>query len=262
MPASTPRAPRTPLSQATPATPGTVTVAARSATAGAGFVVVTSTSTGGSTPTVASLAVVPVRARSLHPRPRAPTSPLVGGKIEVLDATSGTLVRTLAPGATGVGQVSVTDDGQWVYYATPTGVLRTKVDGSGAPASVTADPATQVAVAGKDNEQLAWSYVSPTGAGQDITWRTGAGKTGTIHISDSLPPEAETLAISPDGTQVVSYVRTGTAGLRRPVPAGRRRPPACRTRHGPRLRWPGRLRRGDVRPERRPGLRHVGRITA
>src|SRR5205823_5919494 len=80
-----------------------------------------------------------------------------------------------------------------------------------APTVVSTDPATQIAVAGRSGEQLVYTYVSPNGQEQHLTWKSSAGL-GTLQISQSLPPEAETLAINPAGTQVASYVKTGTSG--------------------------------------------------
>jgi hypothetical protein len=105
----------------------------------------------------------------------------------------------------------VTDDGQWVYLATTKGVLRSSLNGSSAPTVQSPDPATQVAVAGKNGEQLVYTYVSPDGQPQHLTWKTSAGA-GTIQIGQSLPPEAETLAVSPDGQEVASWVATGSQG--------------------------------------------------
>ena len=200
----------TPVAQPSVSSSGTVAVPA-TGSGGAGFVVLTDTSSGGSTPIVGSLAVLPVQLTA-GTAPSDTYVALENGTVNVIDAATGSVVRVLAAGTPGVGGVAVTDNGEWVYLATTKGVLRTPLDGSGAPTVVTADPATQIAVAGKNGEQLLYTYVSPSGQGQYLTWHSSAGL-GTIHIGDSLPPEAETLAISPSGRQVASFVKNGMSSF-------------------------------------------------
>jgi hypothetical protein len=193
----------------------TVTLPATVPLSGRGYVVVADGSTGQGAWAMSRLAVTPVDIRAAIPA--APTYvALVNGTLRVYDTTTDAEVRRLAPGVTGITQVTVGQTRDWVYFLAPGGFLRTRLDGSGQPGTVTtADKQhtiTALDIAGTQDERLAYVAPSPAGDGQWIYWSAGGDVSGQIQVSTSLPPQAQSVAISPDGRQLSAFVRTGMLG--------------------------------------------------
>ena len=180
-------------------------------TSGRGYVVVADGNSGGDSLQISRLAVVPVAFGA--PTTTAATYVAVhDGTLNVYDAATDTEVHPLAGDSSGATQVAVSDDRQWVYYL-KTGpncsgvIMRTPADGSGSPqvVSTAASNISAFSISGPHAEHL--SYVSTTCSGaQTLTWPGGKITTPAI------PPDARTVAISPDGTSVAAFVRTGTQG--------------------------------------------------
>lgn len=82
----------------------------------------------------------PTSPSGAHPRPATLVAVTTAGAVEVLDPTSGKLIRTLASGATG-DAIALTPDGRTVYYQAMSGcfgqVMRVPVSG-GTPSPVVA----------------------------------------------------------------------------------------------------------------------------
>lgn len=189
---------------------------------GTGFVAVLDGSSATGSFGLSRLAVTPVR---YGPGGTAATTYVVvhDGQLQVWDAISGTKVRSLGTPQTVATQVQVSEDRQWVYYlnqkqglSSPACgrnvLMRTRLDGSGAPEPVTGAPQgiTAFGIAGSNAEQLATVATPCSNAGaQSISW---SGTTSGTIMTDSRPPEAENVAIAPDGTELASFVRTGMQG--------------------------------------------------
>ena len=194
---------------------------------GPGYVVMTDRVSGGSTVDVEGLAVVPVvlvsgpAQTSTAPPPAAATYvALVGGKIEVIDAGTGAVVRTLAPAATDVTEVAVSDDRQWVYFLRDGSgcggtVWRAPLDGTGTPAqfSTYLSGLSTFGIAGPGAPWMSYVYTPCTGGQQTLFFFHGSEGPGPQNISStSRPPDVRTVAISPDGKQASAFVRTGMMG--------------------------------------------------
>jgi hypothetical protein len=194
----------------------TVTLDQALPAAGTGYVVVADGSTGSGAFALSRLAVTPV---SFGTGADAASSyvAIVAGRLQVFDAPTNAEVRQLAPGATGVTQVAVSDDRQWVYYLTPSGLMRSRLDGTGSPVVVqTVAPQslnlTAFGISGPHAERLAYAAASATGDGQTLYWSDGAGSAGTVSVGNSLPPEVVTVTLSPDASTLATYVKTGLQG--------------------------------------------------
>lgn len=193
----------------------TVTLASALPSTGTGFVVVADGSSGAGAFALSRLAVTPVEfGPPFNPLPTYVA--VTNGTLRVLDTTTNAEVDQLAVGTKGITQVTVGVDRQWVYYLAPSGFMRTQLNGTGQPMTeTTADgmhKITGISIAGPHDERLAYLAASPAGDGQWIYWSAGSGRSGQIEVSRSLPPVAESLAISPDGTQLSAFVRTGNQG--------------------------------------------------
>jgi WD40 repeat protein len=145
----------------------------------------------------------------------------VAGRIHVYDAATNAEVRALAGDATGVTQVAVSDDRQWVYYLQSGAqcgagtLMRTLLDGTGTPEKVSTSSGVRLfAIAGPHGQQLVTANTTcAADTGETLDWTTDAPASGQVVIStQGLPPMAESVAISPDGRQLASYVRGGMQG--------------------------------------------------
>jgi hypothetical protein len=184
---------------------------------GRGYVVVADGSSAQGAFALSRLAVTPVELRAAIPP--APTYvAIVNGTLHVFDSVTNAEVRRLAPSITGITQVTVGQDRDWVYFLAPgkLGFMRTQLDGSGEPGTVTTadhmNTISAIDMSGPQDERLAYVAPSPAGEGQWIYWSAGGNGDGQIHVSTSLPPAAESVKIAPDGKQLSAYVRNGMQG--------------------------------------------------
>ncbi|MDX6223595.1 MAG: hypothetical protein QOD91_2649, partial [Frankiales bacterium] len=184
---------------------------------GRGYVVVADGSTGQGSFALSRLAVTPVQFGA--PTYDAPTYvAVVGHELRVLDAATNAEVHPLAGNATGVTQVAVSDDRQWVYYlqGATNGcgagtLMRTRLDGTGTPTKVDTGtgPVTAFAIAGPHAQQLAYA-TTPCATDQVVHWQTTSGS-GQI-TGFTKPPQAELLALSPDGSSLAGYIKISMQG--------------------------------------------------
>ncbi|MDX6244067.1 MAG: hypothetical protein QOE76_1790, partial [Frankiales bacterium] len=194
----------------------TVTLDQALPAAGTGYVVVADGSTGSGAFALSRLAVTPV---SFGTGADAASSyvAIVAGRLHVFDAATNAEIRQLAPGATGVTQVAVSDDRQWVYYLkddVPCGgrVWKTKLDGTGSPVPETTwlSGLSAFGIAGGRSQWLSYVYTPCGAGGQTLFWSVGGDQLEPPSTSSlSRPPELTTIAISPDGQEASGALRTG-----------------------------------------------------
>lgn len=145
---------------------------------------------------------------------------IVAGQLHVFDAATNAQVRQLAPGATGITEVAVSDDRRWVFYLrndAPCGgrVWKIMLDGRGAPQPETTwlSGLSAFGISGVHSEWLSYVY-TPCGAGaQTLFWSIGGDQLNPPSINGpSRPPELTSIAVSPDGHSASGVLRTGTQG--------------------------------------------------
>jgi hypothetical protein len=192
-------------------------------TSGTGFVAVADGSSASGSFGLARLAVTPVRygASGGTVVPAAETYVAVTDKgIEVRDAATDGLVRTLAGTATGVASVAVSQDRQWVYYLASDGqcggrVWKTKLDGTGQPVAEThwSDGLSAFGIAGNQSQWLSYVYTPCSGGSQTLFWSVGGDQLEPPSMNSlSRPPDLTSIAVAPDGSNASGALRTGMAG--------------------------------------------------
>ena len=142
-----------------------------------------------------------------------------GNALQVRDAKTDKVLRSLGTAGQRITSASISNDRQWVYYVAQgaqdcsAGTLwRTKLDGSGPaePVPSAKDGAMTFGIAGDHAQQLA--YVSGTCATHEtVHWSTALGS-GAFSVGPIVPPDVQSVALSPDGGELSAFVRTGTQG--------------------------------------------------
>jgi hypothetical protein len=194
---------------------GKVTLEPELTASAPGFVVVADVQGASGTSVLSRLAVTPVQLQN--------TAGLAAGQFVtvsngVLALQSGLQPKPSSTLAAGVTAAQVSEDRRWVYFlqgaTCSSKLMREQLGLPGAkPEQVTtaAGPITAFGIGGPEAESLTYVTTECPGGAQTIQWRTAAGP-GSLGSFSTGMPYAQSVAISPDGTQVSAFIKTGMQG--------------------------------------------------